>query len=275
MPELPEVETVKRTLEKTIIGKTIISVDVRYDKILKNQTKEDFISKLSNQTFRKIQRKGKHLICILDDYYLLVHLRMEGKFFVMHDEEYSKHDHIIFKFNDSNIRYNDTRKFGTMYLYNINENIDSLVPLCNVAKDPLDTSFDYEYFIKQIQNKKQSIKQVLLDQSVVSGLGNIYVDEVLFMSKIIPTKKTPLLTNTEICDIVKNSKIVLNKAISLGGTTIKSFTSSHLISGRFQNELLIHTKEVCPICKTKVLKIKVGGRGTYFCPVCQKSDIDK
>ena len=117
MPELPEVETVRRILNKSIIGKKILGIDIRYDKIIQNVSVEEFKKSLINQTFINVNRKGKYLICELNDYYLLVHLRMEGKFFLMHDEELSKHDHIIFKFEDSNLRYNDTRKFGTMHLF--------------------------------------------------------------------------------------------------------------------------------------------------------------
>ena len=129
MPELPEVETVKRILQKNILNKTILDIEVRYDKIIQNQTKDDFINKLKNQTFIDLKRRGKYLICVLNDYYLIVHLRMEGKFFYMHNEPYSIHDHIIFKFNDSELRYNDTRKFGTMHLINKDIDIYNTYPL--------------------------------------------------------------------------------------------------------------------------------------------------
>ena len=270
MPELPEVETVRNTLKLSILNKKILDIDIYYNKIIKNVASDEFKKCLINQTFRDIQRKGKYLICILDDYYLIVHLRMEGKFFLMHDEKLSKHDHIVFKFNDSNLRYNDTRKFGTMYVFNKDINIYDTYPLNSLGLEPFDLSFNYNYLKEKLYNKKEPIKSALLDQHVVAGLGNIYVDEVLFMSKINPLKKANKLNDTEINEIIKNSKIVLEKAIKLGGTTIRSFQSSHDITGRFQNELLVHTKDECIYCHNKILKIKVGGRGTYYCPNCQK-----
>jgi len=275
MPELPEVETVRSILEKNILNKTIIDIDIRYDKILQNSSKQDFINKLKNQTFLEMKRKGKYLICVLNDYYLIVHLRMEGKFFLMHDEPLSNHDHIIFKFKDSELRYNDTRKFGTMHIFEKNIDITKINPLLKVGLEPFENGFDINYLKPFFQKSNKPIKTTLLDQTIIAGLGNIYVDEVLFMCNIHPLQKTKSLTDIQIQSIVENSKIVLKKAITLGGTTIRSFQSSHDITGRFQNHLLVHTKNKCPNCNKKILKIKVGGRGTYYCEDCQKLFIDK
>lgn len=269
MPELPEVETVRSILERQIIGKTILDIDIYYDKIIQNVSPEEFKDKLINQTFREMKRKGKYLICVLDDYYLIVHLRMEGKFFLMHDEPLSKHDHIIFKFNQSELRYNDTRKFGTMHLFKKGTDIYNIKPLSNVGLEPFDEGFTKEYLFKHFNKSTKPIKTTLLDQSIVAGLGNIYVDEVLFMCRLHPMQKTNTLTEKNIVDIINNSRIVLTKAIKLGGTTIRSFQSSHDITGRFQNELLVHTKEYCPVCGKNISKIRVGGRGTYYCENCQ------
>ena len=270
MPELPEVETVRSILEKNILNKTIIDIDIRYDKILQNSSKQDFINKLKNQTFLEMKRKGKYLICVLNDYYLIVHLRMEGKFFLMHDEPLSNHDHIIFKFKDSELRYNDTRKFGTMHIFEKNIDITKINPLLKVGLEPFENGFDINYLKPFFRKSNKPIKTTLLDQTIIAGLGNIYVDEVLFMCNIHPLQKTKSLTDIQIESIVENSKIVLKKAITLGGTTIRSFQSSHDITGRFQNHLLVHTKNKCPNCNKKILKIKVGGRGTYYCEDCQK-----
>ncbi len=275
MPELPEVETVRSILEKNILNKTILDVEIRYDKILQNSTKEDFVNKLKNQTFIQMKRKGKYLICVLSDYYLIVHLRMEGKFFLMHDEPLSNHDHIIFKFNDSELRYNDTRKFGTMHLFERTIDINKINPLSKVGLEPFEEGFNINYLKPFFKKSTKPIKTTLLDQSIIAGLGNIYVDEVLFMSGLHPLQKTKDLTDDNIESIINNSKIVLQKAINLGGTTIRSFQSSHDITGRFQNHLLVHTKSSCPKCNKNISKIRVGGRGTYYCEDCQKLFIDK
>lgn len=275
MPELPEVETVRSILEKNILNKTILDVEIRYDKILQNSTKEDFSNKLKNQTFIEMKRKGKYLICVLSDYYLIVHLRMEGKFFLMHDEPLSNHDHIIFKFNDSELRYNDTRKFGTMHLFERTIDINKINPLLKVGLEPFEEGFNINYLKPFFKKSTKPIKTTLLDQSIIAGLGNIYVDEVLFMSGLHPLQKTKDLTDDNIKSIINNSKIVLQKAINLGGTTIRSFQSSHDITGRFQNHLLVHTKSNCPKCNKNISKIRVGGRGTYYCEQCQKLFIDK
>lgn len=275
MPELPEVETVKETLKLNILNKQIKDVKVFYDKIIQNQTKNDFINKLKNQRFLEILRKGKYLIFVLDDYYLIGHMRMEGKYFLMHDEEISKHDHIIFDFDDSNLRYNDTRKFGTMFLYEKNLDIYNLKPLSNVGYEPFDKEMTKEYLFSKINKSNKSIKTLMLDQSIISGLGNIYVDEVMFMCGLHPETPSKNIDVNKCEELIVNSKIVLNKAIALGGTTIRSFKSSHDISGRFQNELLVHTKENCPKCNSKIKKIRVGGRGTYVCENCQKIYLQK
>lgn len=269
MPELPEVETVRTILEKNIINKTIKDINIRYSNIIQNVTDDEFMTSLIGQTFIKMNRRGKYLICELNDYYLIVHLRMEGKFFYMHNEPLSSHDHIIFKFDNSELRYNDTRKFGTMHLFKRDDDIYNIYPLNKLGKEPFDDHFDKDYLKKYFIKCSKPIKTTLLDQSIIAGLGNIYVDEVLFMSGIHPMEKTNNLNDVQIQSIVDNSIVVLNKAIKLGGTTIRSFQSSHDITGRFQNELLVHTKKYCPNCSTNIKKIKVGGRGTYYCEKCQ------
>lgn len=271
MPELPEVETVKNILKIDIIGKKILDIKINYNKIIKNVSEEEFRNSLINQSFIDITRHGKYLIIELDDYYLISHLRMEGKYFLMHDEEISKHDHIIFYFKDSNLRYNDTRKFGTMHLYKKSEykyaDLFKLEPLNKVGLDPF--NIDVNDLYESIKASNRPIKSVLLDQEIISGLGNIYVDEVLFMGGIHPNTISNHLNKDDVKLLLDSAITVLNKAISLGGTTIHSFQSSHGITGRFQNELLVHTKDVCPKCNNKISKIRVGGRGTYYCENCQ------
>lgn len=271
MPELPEVETVQNDLRRHVLGKTIESVDVLYEKIIKDIDVETFKSALKGRTIEDVGRKGKYLLFFLTGAVLVSHLRMEGKYLIKKDEPPTKHEHVIFRFTDgTSLRYHDVRKFGTMNLFltrNLEE-IYRLPPLNKVGFDPFEKELTPESLYERFRRIEKPIKSTLLDQTVMSGLGNIYADEVCFLAKIHPGTATNKLSLEQVACLIEYSKQVLTKAIALGGTTIKSF-SSHEISGRFQNELLVHTKEECPVCKGKILKIKIGGRSTYYCERCQ------
>ena len=269
MPELPEVETVKETLKKHILNKTIKDVVINYDKIIENKTKEEFKNLIINQKIIDIKRKGKWLLFELNDYYLLSHLRMEGKYYIKNKaDEVTKHQHVIFIFDDDKeLRYNDTRKFGRMYLLDKKDAFNRK-PLNELGYEPWDLNVNY--LKEKFRNKKLPIKTVLLDQTIIAGIGNIYDDEILFLSKINPYKKANELNDIDLDNIITYSKITLEKAIKLGGTTIKSYTSSEGVHGRFQNELLVHTKLNCPECGSVLKKEKIGGRTTYYCSDCQK-----
>ena len=277
MPELPEVETVRRSLLDLIIGKTINNIDIYYERIVQSDVKE-FKTLLVGETFCDISRYGKFLIFILSHYIIVAHLRMEGKYFLkksLSEEEKEKHEHVIFSFTDgTTLGYNDTRKFGTMQLFKTNDvsEVMKQEPLVKLGIEPISGKLTVNYLRDKFKNKKEPIKSALLDQTIITGLGNIYVDEVCFMSCLSPLKKACELNDCELERVVSSSKEVLEKAIKLGGTTIKSFVSSHAATGLFQNELLVHTKEVCPKCGSKIEKIRVGGRGTYYCPKCQKGE---
>lgn len=269
MPELPEVETVKNTLKKQVLNKKITLASIYWDNIIAYPKPEEFKEQIKNQTINNILRRGKWLMFELDDYFLLSHLRMEGKYFIRNKEdERNKHEHVIFLFDDNTeLRYHDTRKFGKMYLIK-KEEVYDVKPLKDLGKEPWDETLTKEY-LKEKLNKKP-IKTQLLDQSIIVGIGNIYADEVLFQSKLYPETPGDTLNDEDLENIIKYTKITLEKAIDQGGTTVKSYTSAEGVHGRFQNELLVHTKEICPTCNTKITKITVGGRGTYFCSKCQK-----
>jgi len=270
MPELPEVETVKNTLKKLVLNKKIVDVNIRYNNIIEYPSTYEFKEQIINQTINDIKRRGKWLIFELDNYYLLSHLRMEGKYIIRNlNDDYDKHEHIEFIFSDNTcLRYKDVRKFGKMHLIK-KEELYLRKPLNELGLEPWDKELNVDY-LKSKYNKKE-IKTVLLDQSIIVGIGNIYADEILFLSKINPLKKANELNDIDLENIIKYTKEVLDKAILLGGTTIKSYESSEGVHGRFQNELLVHNnKDNCPNCKTKIEKIRIGGRGTYYCPKCQK-----
>ena len=274
MPELPEVETVKEALNQTVKGQTIKDIELRYEPMVKNMSADEFKEKLINQTIQAVSRRGKYLVFHFDDYQLLSHLRMEGKYFyVDSDFELNPHVHVIFTLeNGKRLLYQDTRKFGTYHLYDKAIDLETTAPFQVLGLEPFATEFTPSYVKEKIQNKKKPIKSLLLDQTIVCGLGNIYVDEVLYRARLHPLTSSSELTDKDIENVVKYTVEVLARAIELGGTTIRTFRSSHGVSGTFQNELLVHQRkgENCYECHTPIEKIKVGGRGTYFCPTCQK-----
>lgn len=273
MPELPEVETVKESLKSKVIGRKIIGVNIFYSNVISSPSIEEFKDRIINQKIINIKRRGKWLLFELDKDYLLSHLRMEGKYFIRNsNEKTEKHEHISFILdNGEELRYHDTRKFGRMYLIN-KEEVYNVKPLSELGLEPWDDLLTTKYLADKFSKKRLPIKTVLLDQSIITGIGNIYDDEILFMSNINPLTKANELSKKDLENIIKNTRIVLEKAIKLGGTTIKSYSTPDGHHGKFQNSLLVHGKvgEKCPVCNTDISKIKVGGRGTYYCKICQK-----
>jgi formamidopyrimidine-DNA glycosylase len=272
MPELPEVETVKEKLKPRLIDKKIIDVEVLWSNTVVGIDVEEFKNKLKNQIFIDIKRRGKWLVFELTDYYLLVHLRMEGKFFFKSaSEERSKHEHIIFSLDETELRFHDTRKFGKMYLLNKDE-LYSRKPLNELGLEPFDEDLTIVYLKNKYQKKTLPIKEVLLDQKIVVGIGNIYADEILFLSNINPYRRAKSLRNRELKAIIDNTRNVLKRAIEAGGTTIRTYVSLDNKKGTYQDELMVHGQagHPCKVCGTIIKKEFVGGRGTYYCPVCQK-----
>ena len=273
MPEKPEVITVAKKLEKKILGKKIIEVNILYPKMIDYPDIVTFKKCIKNQTINSITTRGKWIVVELDTDYLLFHLRMEGKFFFRNkNDEINKHEHVIFLLDDEiELRFADVRKFAKVMLIP-KDKLLNMKPYTELGLAPWDKNLTVEYLKEKLKNKKLPIKTILLDQSVITGIGNIYADEILFLSKINPLTKPNLLTDVDFDNIIKNTTKVLDKAIEEGGTTIRSYTSEEGVTGLFQNNLNVHQREgqECYICKTKILKIRVGGRGTYYCPKCQK-----
>lgn len=272
MPELAEVETVRNTLKKRILNKEIKDVNIIYSKIIEGNINE-FKKILVGNKFNDILRVGKWLIFELDNHYLLSHLRMEGKYFIKSSEEkIAKHEHIIISFlDDTDLRYHDTRKFGRMKLVKKSE-LWETPEIKKQGKEPMDDTLTVDYLKEKFKGKRLPIKTVLLDQEIISGLGNIYADEVLFASRINPLKSASLLSDEECQKIITSSKKIILKAIEMGGTTIKSYTSSLGVTGHYQEYLKVHKreKEPCVVCGNLIKRIKVGGRSTYYCDICQK-----
>ena len=272
MPEIAEVETVRNTLKERILNKKIKEVKVFYEPMIESDL-VSFKKNLIGASFIDIKRRGKWLIFETEHYYLLSHLRMEGKYFIKDKNEVKeKHEHVIFIFeDDTTLRYCDTRKFGRMNLV-LKADLENVESIKKQGLEPGDEQLTSEYLLKKFKNKKLPIKTVLLDQTIISGLGNIYANEVLFYAKINPLKPACNLTKDECEQIVVGSDIIIREAIRMGGTTIRSYTSSLGVTGRFQQNLKVHKreKEPCLECSTLIENVKVGGISTYYCPMCQK-----
>ena len=200
---------------------------------------------------------------------------MEGKYFIKNNcNKVNKHEHVVFVLDDNTtLRYMDVRKFGKMHLID-KDKIKTVVPLVDLGVEPWDKRLSVDYLRDKYKKKKLPIKSVLLDQSIIVGIGNIYADEILFLSHINPLKRCCDLDDFELSNIIKYTKEELEMAIKKGGTTIRSYSSVNGVHGLFQQELNVHTKEgaKCPVCGNIIIKTKVGGRGTYYCSKCQLID---
>ena len=289
MPELPEVEVVKRSLINKTQNLIVKAVKIN-DGRLRYKIDRKKIKKIIGLRFKKISRRSKYLLFFFDkDIVMLVHLGMTGKFFFinnnrrkyktsfyydLNEEKDKKHDHIVFNLSkNQKLIYNDIRKFGFIKFIKP-ENLNQNFHLKYLGPEPLSAKFNIEYFKNYIKGKERTIKNILMDQKFISGLGNIYVNEILFSSGVRPTKKIKELTDVEINKIVKFSKKIITKAIVLGGSSIKDFSSSSGKKGSFQQYFSVYGKkgENCPKvrCLGKIKKIVITNRASFFCNKCQK-----
>ncbi|MGL5436645.1 MAG: DNA-formamidopyrimidine glycosylase [Lachnospiraceae bacterium] len=267
MPELPEVETVRRTLKNFITGKQISRIEVHYDKIVTGD-KTEFIEALQGQTIRDIDRIGKYLIFILDRDAFVSHLRMEGKYNIMEEPKpHNKHEHATFYFSDgTELRYHDTRKFGRLMLA-AKDTYRHDLPLSKLGPEPWEA--DPEAVYAKIHKSILPVKTLLLDQSIMTGIGNIYANEICFQMRINPKTPGKRISKKRITEMIECSSQILDKAINQGGTTIHSFDANG-ITGLFQVQLQVHMQKICPQCGGEVTKEMVRGRGTYYCKECQR-----
>ncbi|KRL61363.1 DNA-formamidopyrimidine glycosylase [Latilactobacillus fuchuensis] len=272
MPELPEVENVRRGLAELVIGKTVKDIQILWSKIVVNPD-EVFLDGLVDRQIIGVDRRGKYLLIRFDhDLTVVSHLRMEGKYEV--DDQsapVTKHTHVIFEMTDgTQLRYLDTRKFGRMQLIETGQEM-TVAGLKTLGPEPTPATFDVHQFYQALQKHHKAIKPLLLDQKVVSGLGNIYVDETLWLSQIHPETPADLLTQAEVQKLHDDIITELQLAINSGGTTVNTFLNATGHAGAFQEMLHVYGKkgEPCERCQTPIEKIKVAQRGTHFCPHCQ------
>ncbi|MCM3717906.1 DNA-formamidopyrimidine glycosylase [Fictibacillus phosphorivorans] len=273
MPELPEVENVKNTLNQFLPGKVIKEVKIFWNNIIKHPETEEFVLRLKGQSFEEVYRRGKFLVFYLNEDSLASHLRMEGKYGLFNSEEPAdKHTHVIFSFTDgTELRYRDVRKFGTMHLYPKGTEENHL-PLRTLGVEPLSDSLTAGLMKKLFLKTKRNIKAALLDQTFIAGLGNIYVDEVLFQAKIHPETPANELSIHKLKKLKNAITETLAESVKHGGSTIRSYTNSMGEAGGFQLKLFVYGRknEPCRICGNEIERMVVAGRGTHICKNCQK-----
>ena len=289
MPELPEVEVVKRSLINKAQNSIVKTIKI-YDGRLRYKIDKNQIRKILGLKIEKITRRSKYLLFYFNkNIVMLVHLGMTGKFFFLdrkntkyktsfyyniNEEKDKKHDRVILNLsNDKKLIYNDVRKFGFIKFLDKNQ-ISKNLHLKKLGPEPLHKKFSFNYFKKYILGKKKAIKETLMDQTFVSGLGNIYTNEILFFSKIKPTKKSKDLLDADIKKVIKFTKKILFKAIKLGGSSIKDFSSDNGKKGLFQQHFSVYGRkgEKCfnKTCNSNIIKIVIANRASFYCPKCQK-----
>ncbi|PZE21040.1 DNA-formamidopyrimidine glycosylase [Paenibacillus xerothermodurans] len=273
MPELPEVETIRRTLNQLVVGKTIDRVKVLLPRIIQRpEDVEEFCFLLAGQTMRSVERRGKFLRFVMDDYTLVSHLRMEGRYGLYdRNDPLELHTHVVFSFTDgSELRYKDVRQFGTMHLFPKGQEFEEN-PLKKLGIEPLAEAFTLEAFRAKLAGRSTKIKPLLLNQEYIVGIGNIYVDESLFVAGIHPEREARSLTRKETAALHSAIVSTLQDAVRAGGSSIKSYVNGQGEIGMFQHQLKMYGRkaESCYNCDHPIEKTVLAGRGTHYCPKCQ------
>ena len=265
MPELPEVQTVVNSLAK-LKNKRIISFKSFHSKIIYNLDHSVFIENVINKKVHSVNRKGKYILIKLNAGYLVCHLRMTGQLFLSDSlPENKRHMRAYFNLNKDFMIYNDIRKFGGFYYFS---SIDEFN--LKVGVDPYEKEFTFKWLRNGLKSRSRSIKHLLLDQKFICGLGNIYVDEILWLTKIHPEKKSNKIKMIK--NLYENILIVLDNSIKHHGTTIINFTFDNMKTGEFKNELKVYGREgmQCFRCNNKIIRKKIASRSTHYCKKCQK-----
>jgi formamidopyrimidine-DNA glycosylase len=278
MPELPEVEVVRSGLERHLIGRQISQVAVQHPRAIRKHLAgaKDFESRLVGLQIEAVRRRGKYLWFELgDDQALIGHLGMSGQFLLLPSEaEYEKHLRLRFEFADwtTQLRFVDQRTFGGMSIDELN--IDRIpTTISHIARDPFDPGFDATAVVKNLRSRSTEIKRLLLDQTVVSGVGNIYADESLWRAKIHPRRLGSSLKKDQLELLIDSAKQVMSDALAAGGTSFDDlYVNVNGESGYFERSLAVYGQrgEPCPRCGTKISKESFMNRSSHFCPACQR-----
>lgn len=287
MPELPEVEIIKQSLKKAILSKIILKVSIN-NKNLRFKLSPSFKKNIENKKITNIYRYAKYLIIELNKKtFLTIHFGMSGTLHLVKKKCNisrtnlsfyqskilpKKHNHVKFIFNNFEIYYNDPRRFGYMFIFKSSNDLWNF--LKKNGLEPLEREFNLKYLREKFQFRNKNIKNILLDQSIISGIGNIYASEILFYSGINPFRSGKDLKTSELKKIIKFSKFVLNKAIRHGGSTIRDFKNAQNKVGKYQNEFKVYNRKnlICNNykCNFKIVRTQITNRSTFFCKNCQK-----
>ena len=273
MPELPEVETIVRSLEPLLKGKIIEKIELIKEVVIAYPDSLTFVKCLSGAKIKSLSRRGKFIQILLESgYTLVIHLRMTGHLiYAFPERPQEKHTHAVFYLDDGNqLRFSDIRRFGRLWLIGPEE--DDCTGICRLGLEPFSPQFNAEYLKKTLEKRKVVIKQALLDQSVVAGLGNIYVDEVLFDAGISPLRQVSGLSDREWQRLAEAIPRILTLAIKNRGTTFSDYLDGNGERGdNFAYLEAYHREgEPCNRCGEKIVRLKIAGRSSYFCPNCQK-----
>ncbi len=264
MPELPEVETIARKLSPDLVGKTILDVDVRWARTLAMPSAKKFKEQIKGQVIQSVGRRAKFLNIQLTAYNLLIHLRMSGDLFLKEGKiKPEKHDRVVLNLSgNKSLAFNDTRKFGRIWL---TDNVDKV--LGKLGPEPLSSDFTPRWLFDALHARHRQLKPLLLDQTFLAGLGNIYTDESLHIAKLHPLKLSDSVTARQAEKLHKAIQSVLQEGIRRNGASIDWVYRG----GEFQNQFRVYGRdgEPCPVCGTTIIKLFVGQRGTHICPKCQ------
>ena len=289
MPELPEVETIVRDLRKEVLHRTFIAIWTDSKNMIKRETFESFIKRLKGKEIVGVRRRAKNiLIDLSDNYILLIHQKIAGHLLFgewklkkghwisekegpLLSDPINNYIHAIFTLdNGKQIALSDTRKFAKIELWKKDE-LESSEDYLKIGPEPLEDDFTFANFKKLFEKKKGKIKQVLMDQNFISGIGNIYASEILFKAKIHPEEEIKNLSDKDLKGIYEAMRDILNKAIKLRGDSFSDFRTLYGEKGEAQDMNKVYQKDgkPCPRCKGMIQRITQGGRGTFFCPQCQ------
>lgn len=271
MPEMPEVETIRRYLNRKLIGKTIANVDILLARQIQNVSKEQFAAKIVGSEITNVDRIGKYLIVRLNNKLnIIFHLRMTGRLvYSANGENTDKYARIIFELTGGEkLIYGDTRTLGVIYLLTDEKDLKAIA---NMGAEPLSAEFTLQYLKDVLKNRKSRIKTILLNQKYISGIGNIYADEALFLAKINPFAVAKEIDENGVHRLFDAINKVIGDGIADGGTTFRDYQNGEGKTGHHQDNLFVYGREgkPCKICQEKIEKIFLGGRGTHFCPKCQ------